>query len=90
MIEITEFHGEIPKLSDKLLPENYATSAINCKLEEGNLQSILGTTVIQSVAAGAETIHLIGEKWMQWTNKVNIVETPVYNSGGRILFTGDL
>jgi len=89
MIDIGIFKGEIPRISNKLLPDGYASSVINCDLDEGNLQPIKGTTSIQSVDVGAETIYRLGEQWLQWNNKIDIIESLVYNSGGRIVITGD-
>ncbi len=40
MIDISQFQGEIPRISDKLLPDTNATSAINCDLDSGNLKPI--------------------------------------------------
>ncbi len=90
MLDISLFKGEIPKLSDKLLPREYASSAINCDLDAGNLKPLKGVTSIQDVEASAETIYRLGEKWLQWGNKINIVPSFVYESGGRIVYTGDI
>ena len=90
MIDISSFHGEIPKVSDKLLPENYASSAVNCDLQEGQLKPTKIATSEQDVEAGAESIYRIGEQWLQWNNKINVVTSLVYNSGGRIIYTGDV
>ena len=89
MIDISAFKGEIPKLSDKLLPDNYASSAINCNMETGALEPIKGVTSVKDLDEAAETIYRQGEQWLQWNNKIDIIKSLVYNSGGRILFTGD-
>ncbi|HEX9972298.1 MAG TPA: hypothetical protein VGD14_09525 [bacterium] len=89
MIKIDVFKGEIPKISDKLLPDGYATTAINCDLKEGSLKPIKGATSVQDIEAGAQTIYRLGEQWLQWGNKINVIESLIYESGGRILFTGD-
>lgn len=89
MINISAFEGEAPKISAKLLPNNYATSAVNCDLQSGNLQPIKGVSSVQDVEPGAMTIFRLGEQWLQWNNKVNVVESLVYNSSNRVLFTGD-
>ena len=57
MIDISVFKGEIPRLSDKLLPVNYASSAINCNMETGALEPIKGVTSIQDVNASAISIY---------------------------------
>ena len=81
--------GEIPKIADKKLPDGYAASAINCNLETGDLAPIKGVTSIQDLDAGAETIFRLADEWLQWNNKISVVESFVSDSGGRIVFTGD-
>jgi hypothetical protein len=88
MIDIGLFRGEIPKVSARLLPDGYASRAVNCDLQEGILKPIKGSTSIQSLDPGAKTIHRLGEQWLQWNNKINVVESFVYDDG-RIIFTGD-
>lgn len=89
MIDISTFVGEIPKLSEKLLPGEYAAQAVNCNLESGNLQPVKGVATEQALESGAETIYRLGEQWLQWNNKINVIESLVQNSGGRIVYTGD-
>lgn len=89
MIDISGFRGEIPAVSPKLLPDNYAVAAVNCDFASGVLKPIKGVSVEQEVSAGAETIYRLGEQWLEWNNKIRIIESLVYNSGGRIIFTGD-
>lgn len=89
MIDISDFKGESPKLSDKLLPDNYSTLAINCELQDGRLGPVKENLPVATIEDGIETIYRLGEKWLQWSNKVNVVESLVHDSGGRIIFTGD-
>lgn len=88
MINISGFKGEIPRLSDKLLPENYAASAINCNLESGNIQPVKGSTAIQDVGAAITTIFRMDDSFLQWDENVSVVKALVADSGDRILFTG--
>ena len=86
MINISGFKGEIPRLSDKLLPENYAASAINCNLESGNIQPVKGSTAIQDVGAAITTIFRMDDSFLQWDENVSVVKALVADSGDRILF----
>jgi hypothetical protein len=43
----------------------------------------------EDLLASAETIYRMGEDWLQFDNKVQIVDDPVYNPSGRILISGD-
>jgi hypothetical protein len=83
------FEGEIPRVSPRLLPENHAASAMNCDLSSGNIRPEKGLTVIQDLTGGATAIYLLGDRWLQWESDVDVIESPVYNSDGRIFFTGD-
>ena len=89
MIDISQFQGEIPRLSDKLLPNNHASSAINCDLQEGRLKPTKAAKSEGSLEIDTETIYRLGEQWLQWSNKINVVSSLVYNSGSRIVYTGD-
>ena len=89
MIDISAFKGEIPKLSDKLLPDNYASSAINCNMETGALEPIKGVTSVQDVNASAISIYKMNADFLQWTSIINVVKALIADSGNRILYTGD-
>jgi hypothetical protein len=90
MIDISEFSGEQPKVSSRLLPPNAATVALNCDLESGRLATIKGVSTVRSVFAGATTIHrLTAGDFLQWPSHVNVVKALVADSGNRVLFTGD-
>ncbi|RLB94834.1 MAG: hypothetical protein DRH26_00095 [Deltaproteobacteria bacterium] len=90
MIDISQFAGEIPKLSYKLLPVNAAEVATNCDIETGRLQASKGVSSVTDVATGTQTIYRMNSgKFLQWTDKVNVVKSLVADSGYRILFSGD-
>jgi len=89
MIDISIFKGEVPAVSAKSLPDGYATMAVNCDLQEGKLKPIKGSVSVQDILAGAQTIYRLGEQWLQWGREINIIESLVYDSGGRIIFTGE-
>ena len=89
MIDISAFRGEIPKLSDKLLPENYASSAVNCDLQEGQLKPTKTVSSIFDIGATATSIYKMNSSYLQWVNDVSVVRSLVADSGNRIMFTGD-
>ncbi|MGD9826544.1 hypothetical protein [Desulfobacter sp.] len=88
MIDLTSFKGEIPKVSDRLLPTGYAAEAKNCDLDGGNLQAMKGTTFIQDVAAGTQTIFKMASSFLAWGSVVDVVRSLVADSGNRMLFSG--
>lgn len=89
MIDISGFRGEIPKLSDSLLPDGFASTAVNCDLEQGVLKPANGVSPIIDVGAGAASIFKMGAGFLQWPAVVDVVKSLVADSGDRILFTGD-
>ncbi len=88
MVDIRSFKGEIPKISNKLLPIEYAASAVNCDLESGNLQPVKSNVAVQDVGADITTIHDMNGSFLQWAENVNVVKSLIADSGDRILFTG--
>jgi hypothetical protein len=89
MISISDFKGEIPRLSERLLPNNYAAVASNCDLEEGILKPIKTVSAIMDVGATVTSIFRMGSAFLQWVANVNVVRALVADSDNRILFTGD-
>lgn len=88
MIDIQGFKGEIPRVSNKLLPVEYAASSINCDLESGSLQPVKANSSIMDVAADIKTIHDMDGSFLQWAEAVNVVKSLVADSGNRIMYTG--
>jgi hypothetical protein len=89
IIDLTTFGGEIPRLSENLLPVENAATAQDCDLDSGNLQQMKGlTTGIQSLAADVETIHRLTSSFLSFTSSVNIVRSFV-SSSSRLVYTGD-
>jgi len=89
MIDIGIFKGEVPRVADKLLPVEYASSAINCDLESGNLQPLKGVSSVQDVGATCTSIYKMSTSYLQWAANVNVVKSLVADSGNRILISGD-
>lgn len=92
MIDISVFTGEIPKLSDKLLPDGGAAKAENCYLEEGNLQAGKGIEADPQTDIDNETISIFRLKdgtFLHWSTDVDVVRSFVPGSDDRVIFTGD-
>ena len=91
-IVISNFKGTIPKVSSKLLPENYATTATNCELTSGKIKALTG--LISSVNIGTtnwRTIYRFGTDWLYWEEDVDVVRAMVNTTTDkeRTFYTGD-
>lgn len=78
-LAIESFRGEVPRISKRLLPENAASSAINARLQSGDLQSWRQFNIEKVLANGAdvETIYLLNDKWLSWTADVDVARGPI-------------
>ena len=89
LFDIDSFRGEVPRISKKLLPAQYAYSAINCDMSGGNLVPDKGCTLIQSLSGATVSIFKHGATWRQWSSVVDIVHSFVHDNNNRIIITGD-
>ena len=68
------FRGESPKTSPRLLPDNAAQLAINCRLQTGDLESwrqfLLAKTLAN--AGTVQTIYLLNGAWLSWNAQVDV------------------
>lgn len=88
-IDLTSFDGEVPRLSEKLLPNENAATAKNCDLNSGNLGQIKGlTSGIMSLGSTVATIFRRSSSFLTFTSLVNIVRSFV-SSSDRLIYTGD-
>lgn len=88
-IDLTSFDGEVPRLSDKLLPDANAATAKNCDLNSGSLGQIKGlTSGVMSIGATVATIFRRSSSFLTFTSLVNIVRSFV-SSSDRLIYTGD-
>lgn len=98
LIKIDVFKGTAPKMSARLLPEGSATTAINCRLDSGDLAPIraLGLATGSSEVGGTQnslykydTVDGVVQ-WLRWDEDVDVVRSPVAgNTSNRVYFTGD-
>ncbi|WLD56881.1 hypothetical protein NFC81_09070 [Salinispirillum sp. LH 10-3-1] len=91
-IDVSPFHGELPKLASKMLPAPHATSAINCNLESMSLKPARGTELVTTLGAAMQSIyrHNTGV-WFRWSEAgVSAVKSPLNNDvHDRVYWTGD-
>ncbi len=75
MIQVNNFKGEIPKVSDRLLPENNSTGAVNTRLRSGDLEPYNDSLQILTFDKGATVSTIYPMKvdtgslgWLNWTD----------------------
>ncbi len=89
----TGFRGMRPVVSPKLLPENFAQSAINTDLLTGNLRSYyqpLLEDTFGKQASDIKTLYkLVDGVWLHWYEEVNVARMPIAeNTLNRVAYTG--
>jgi hypothetical protein len=91
------FRGQVSRLSDRLLAGNYASSALNVRLDRGRLDPIKGPTQ-HSAAVGQGSIGSLfrfrnaqTDFWLTWVRSgVNVARSPnSQDTHNRLYWTGD-
>jgi len=93
-ISIRRFNGTIPKLTERLLPEEYAQVAKNCLLERGHIEPIKGLTEDTSITLpSTDNIKTIfqndDDTWLYSSEVADFVKSPVKTPKARYYFTND-
>lgn len=93
-IRLTGFGGILPRTSERLIPDNAAQIATNCRLSSGELIPFnAGAESYSSAKTGPLlAIHRIEENasdaWLTWPYDVDVVKASLYGTA-RWCFTGD-
>jgi hypothetical protein len=98
-LNIKAFRGQVPRVSDRLLPSNFAVRALNCKITSGKLEPLAGLGLVHtSLAAAIKTLfryrHFddggFADNWLVWPTDVDVVRSPLANDDkGRFFFSGE-
>ena len=87
------FDGMLPKVSERLLPENAAQVARNCWLDKGYPRPVADLVNVAHPAfpANTQTIYRYDtDRWFAWAGDVDIVRAPaVGDAVRRVIWTGD-
>lgn len=87
--------GEVPRRSERLLGDNFAQAAQNCKTKAGRVDPIKGLQLNHiSLAASIATMfrYRFGDiyNWLVFNRVVDVIRSPVDNDTlGRFYYTGD-
>ncbi|WP_339140516.1 hypothetical protein [Pseudoalteromonas galatheae] len=93
-LHIPGFAGERPAITPRRLPEEAATIAKNCLLEDGDLTPLHGTLLVEEQpllpSVNAKTIHLYeNQHWFAFSDDVDVVSSPiVQDPWARVYYTG--
>ena len=86
-IRIADFKGEIPSRHPRILPQMYATTALNTRLDDGTIAPVRTTALVETLLADANTIFFHKDEWYSFTGDVDVVPGPVKTD--RLYVTGD-
>ncbi|ENX1347958.1 hypothetical protein ACFM0N_003074 [Vibrio parahaemolyticus] len=90
-INVATFFGERPKQTPRLLPNEYATKAVDCQFPVGNLQPYLGLKdTTESLTESHRTVYKFLDWWFKWKTDVDVVVSPIVGDPwNRVYFTSD-
>lgn len=87
--------GEVPRRSERVVGDNYAQAAENCKVKSGRCDPVKGLQLVHnSLAATINTMfryrHQDLYNWLVFDRVVDVVRSPVADDTlGRFFYTGD-
>ncbi len=85
--QFTTFKGELPRASARLLPDDYAQLAVNCRMETGALEPINASTFVTDLVTPRDTIYLNGATWLAYAGTVAVLPGPTATD--RLYIFGD-
>jgi len=94
-IAIRAFRGAVPRMSERLIADNQAQQAINCKITSGRLDPLKGLGLVHTSVLDAITTmyrYRFGDvyNWLVWDKVVDVARSPVaQDTLGRLYFCGD-
>jgi hypothetical protein len=94
-INLGIFKGALPKIDPRLLPDENAQLATNCRFDSGSIEALNAPLLLSTtVPAYAKTLHKYVNgntvAWLSWDKNVDVVGSQVINDKhGRVYLTGD-
>lgn len=94
-VAIRAFRGEVPRTSARLIADNQAQTARNCKITSGRLDPLKGLGLVHtSLLPAIVTMYRYRFReeynWLVWSRVVDVVRSPIaQDSLGRFYYTGD-
>lgn len=87
MITISQFIGEIPTITPRLLPDSAAQVAKNCKLVNGSIVPLCYSADYRVLADKNIFFYKHGSTWFEYNKIVDVVNAPIAKN--RLYVTGD-
>ncbi len=93
-VRIEDFSGIAPRMGPKRLPANGAQTAVNTRLESGELRAFnQSDRILQNIVTDAKAVFAMGTDptwyYLTWGTDVDVARSPVSDSEQRIYYTGD-
>ena len=88
---VNGFGGTVPRASKRLIADNQAQVAVNCRLTSGELQSLNGNKSVNApgILGTIKSIFRINDKFVAWNKDVNASRGPIAgDTSYRTYFTG--
>lgn len=70
------FKGEIPRMAARQLPDEYASRAVNCRMESGALEPVNGLTFHSQLEDPAKTLFKNGTSFLAYDAVVEVLPGP--------------
>ncbi|MEO6146721.1 MAG: hypothetical protein ABIT70_06645 [Sulfuriferula sp.] len=93
---LTNFSGITPRIAPRLLADNMAQTANNCKLLSGELRSWKNPLTVNTPSKAGNILSVFrmnngtNDFWLSWTTDVNAVRGPIAgDTTQRVYYTGD-
>ncbi|WP_027184456.1 hypothetical protein [Desulfovibrio inopinatus] len=89
-LAIHSFRGEVPRTASRLLQNEQASQAVNCRLESGDLMAWREPGEVATLPGRAKTMYLAGGvRWLWWDRDVDVVTgTRADDMSHTLYFTG--
>lgn len=90
-IKLTQFHGMAPKIGERNLSNEGSQESRNANLWSGEIRALRKPLDIEIPAKSGsiKTIYLLNDKWLHWTQDVDVVGAPSEtDDAGRTYYSG--
>lgn len=91
-VEQTTWKGLMPRVAPRLFPLNVAQTALNTRLQSGDIEAWRQYSEEHELASASptKTLYLLKDKWLSWDYDVEVARTAVAgDTSYRIIVAGD-
>ncbi|HAI59819.1 MAG TPA: hypothetical protein DCM32_08080 [Xanthomonadaceae bacterium] len=82
-ISITRFGGMMPRRAAQLLPEGFATEAINCDIASGQIRPTMRIQLVSTPTVSGPWMSIyravegVEQQWLAWSRDVDVLQLPL-------------